>query len=67
MFEADPARYGQMWAAVYDELHGHLDPSAAVELMARLAGLRLRERHGDWQRGAFTATSPIHVSIYERA
>ncbi|HEY6174136.1 MAG TPA: class I SAM-dependent methyltransferase [Kofleriaceae bacterium] len=38
-----------------------------LDLMARLAGLRLRERHGDWQRGAFTAASPIHVSVYERA
>ena len=38
-----------------------------LDLMARLAGLRLRERHGDWQRGGFTATSPTHVSVYERA
>jgi SAM-dependent methyltransferase len=40
---------------------------AELDLMARLAGLRLRERWGDWQRGAFTASSPTHVSIYERA
>lgn len=38
-----------------------------LDLMARLAGLRMRERHGDWQRGRFTMTSPTHVSIYERA
>jgi SAM-dependent methyltransferase len=38
-----------------------------LDLMARLAGLRLRERHGDWQGGRFTATSLTHVSIYERA
>jgi hypothetical protein len=38
-----------------------------LDLMARLAGLRLRDRHGDWQRGQFTATSPTHVSIYQRA
>jgi SAM-dependent methyltransferase len=38
-----------------------------LDLMARLAGLRLRERCGDWQRGRFTETSSIHVSIYERA
>lgn len=37
-----------------------------LDLMARLAGLRLRERWGDWQRRPFTATSPAHVSIYER-
>jgi SAM-dependent methyltransferase len=38
-----------------------------LDLMARLAGMRLRERHGDWHGGRFTATSPTHVSIYERA
>jgi SAM-dependent methyltransferase len=38
-----------------------------LDLMARLAGLRLRERYGDWQRGGFTMASGIHVSIYERA
>jgi SAM-dependent methyltransferase len=35
-----------------------------LDLMARLAGLRLRERYGGWQRQPFTATSPSHVSIY---
>ena len=38
-----------------------------LDLMARMAGLRLRDRFGDWQRGAFTAASGMHVSIYERA
>jgi SAM-dependent methyltransferase len=38
-----------------------------LDLMARLAGLRLRERYGDWQRGRFTMTSQMHVSVYERA
>jgi SAM-dependent methyltransferase len=37
-----------------------------LDLMARLAGLRLRERHGDWDRGPFTAASRGHVSVYER-
>src|SRR5256885_8629764 len=37
MPDADPARYGQMWAAVYDEVHGHLDPSAAVDRLYELA------------------------------
>jgi len=36
-----------------------------LDLMARLAGLRLRERWGDWRRGPYTA-SGMHVSIYER-
>ncbi len=38
-----------------------------LDLMAQLAGLRLRERRGDWQGGQFTAASRSHVSIYERA
>ena len=38
-----------------------------LDLMARLAGLRLRERWGDWHRSPFTAQSRSHVSVYERA
>ena len=38
-----------------------------LDLMARLAGLRLRERWGDWQRAPFTSQSGSHVSVYERA
>ena len=37
-----------------------------LDLMARLAGLRLRARWGDWQRGRFDAKSEKHVSVYER-
>ncbi len=39
---------------------------AELDLMAQLAGLRLRERWGDWQRAPFTAASGKHVSVYER-
>ncbi len=38
-----------------------------LDLMARLAGLRLRERWGGWQGEAFRASSNRHVSVYERA
>ncbi len=38
-----------------------------LDLMARLAGLRLRERHGGWHGEPFTAASTRHVSVYERA
>ncbi len=38
-----------------------------LDLMARLAGLRLRERWGGWKREPFTAASGKHVSVYERA
>ena len=37
-----------------------------LDLMARLAGLRLRERWGDWRRSPFTSQSRKHVSIYGR-
>lgn len=40
---------------------------AELDLMARIAGLRLRERWGDWRRHPFTAGSRLHVSVYERA
>ena len=38
-----------------------------LDLMARLAGLRLRERWGGWSREAFGASSGVHVSVYEHA
>ena len=37
-----------------------------LDLMAELAGLRLRHRWGDWQGGPFTAASASHVSVYEQ-
>ena len=38
-----------------------------LDLMAQLAGLRLRERWGDWRREPLTADSAKHISVYERA
>lgn len=38
-----------------------------LDLMAQLAGLRLRERWSDWRGGPFDSSSRSHVSIYERA
>jgi SAM-dependent methyltransferase len=37
-----------------------------LDLMARLAGLELRERWGWWDRSPFTAESASHVSVYAR-
>jgi len=34
--------------------------------MARLAGLRLRERWGGWGREPFTSDSLKHVSVWEK-
>ncbi len=36
-----------------------------LDLMARLAGMRLRERWAGWNREPFNAASPAHVSVYE--
>ncbi len=46
-----PFRYA--WPAEYD-------------LMAQLAGMRLRERWGGWKREPFTSDSRKHVSVWER-
>jgi Methyltransferase domain len=37
-----------------------------LDLMARIAGLRLRDRFGGWSREAFTEQSGRHISVYER-
>jgi SAM-dependent methyltransferase len=37
-----------------------------LDLMARLAGMTLRERWGDWDRRPFTNESRKHVSVWEK-
>ena len=37
-----------------------------LDLMARLAGMELRERWADWDRSPFTAESTKHVSVWEK-
>jgi hypothetical protein len=63
-----------------DSTHIHIDPSgvqlypvclryawpAELDLMARLAGLRLHQRWDGWQRQPYTTTSPMAVSVYGR-
>ena len=39
---------------------------AELDLMARIAGLRLKERWADWDRTPFTAESEQHVSVWEK-
>ena len=39
---------------------------AELDLMARIAGLRLQDRWGGWRREPFTHLSPAHVSVYEK-
>ena len=38
-----------------------------LDLMARLAGMTLRERWNDWHRSPFTSESRSHVSVWEKA
>ncbi len=38
-----------------------------LDLMAELAGLRLRERWGGWKREPFTSDSRKHISVWEKA
>ena len=40
---------------------------AELDLMARLAGLRLRDRWGGWDRRPFDSSSAKHVSVYGKA
>lgn len=39
---------------------------AELDLMARLAGLTLRDRWADWHRTPFTADSDNHISVWTR-
>jgi SAM-dependent methyltransferase len=38
-----------------------------LDLMAELAGLRLRDRWGGWKREPFTSDSTRHVSVWEKS
>ena len=37
-----------------------------IDLMAKLAGLQLKSRWGDWHGSPFTADSKTHVSLFEK-
>lgn len=37
-----------------------------IDLMARIAGLRLKQRWGGWNREPFNSTSSAHISVYGR-
>ena len=42
------------------------DWPAELDLMAAMAGMRLRERWSGWDRAPFTSESRSHVSVWER-
>lgn len=39
---------------------------AELDLMARIAGMRLKDRWAGWDRSAFTADSTEHVSVWQK-
>ena len=45
--------------------HRYVWPSE-LDLMARHAGMTLRERWATWTREPFTSTSPSHISVWEK-
>jgi hypothetical protein len=58
--------------AVGDKLEGDSIPfryvwPAELDLMARLAGMSLRERWSGWKREPFTNDSRQHVSVWEKS
>lgn len=50
----------------YSAFPGRYVWPSELDLMARLAGMTLRERWSDWSREPFTAASTKHVSVWER-
>jgi SAM-dependent methyltransferase len=71
--EYDVARQGLV-SHHYREIDGRLEVASVpfryvwpseLDLMARLAGMSLRERWAGWQREPFTSESRVHVSVWE--
>jgi len=59
------------YSAVEDRLNVNSVPfryvwPSELDLMARLAGMALRERWDGWRREPFTSDSTSHVSVWEK-
>ncbi len=71
-FDFVAQRYTSDYVVFEDGLARHMKVqfryawSGELDLMARMAGLRLRERVSGWRGEPFTTSSPSHVSVYER-
>jgi Methyltransferase domain len=50
----------------YETFPGRYAWPSELDLMARLAGMTLRERWGGWRHEPFTAASDTHVSVWEK-
>ncbi len=40
--------------------------ASELDLMARIAGMTLRERWSNWKRDPFTKDSTTHISVWEK-
>ncbi len=56
----------QQGTALYPVALRYAWPSE-MDLMAKLAGMELRERYGSWNRDHFTSESKSHISVYGRS
>jgi hypothetical protein len=59
------------WMEVGGRLVRHSAPyryvwPAELDLMAKLAGFRLRDRWADWDRAPFSSDSQSQVAVYEK-
>jgi SAM-dependent methyltransferase len=63
------------WSHHWTEIDGKLSRHAApyryvwpseLDLMARLAGMRVRDRWADWDRSPFTSESTSQVAVFEK-
>jgi hypothetical protein len=55
--EDGPMKFDSPWRLVWP---------AELDLMARIAGMRLQARWADWDRSPFTGDSGKHVSVWEK-
>jgi hypothetical protein len=68
---ASQISYSHHYAVVGDRLEVFSAPyryvwPSELDLMARLAGMTLRERWSGWNREPFTSNSTTHVSVWEK-
>jgi SAM-dependent methyltransferase len=69
---ANQIEISRHWWVVEGELKTFSSPHryvwpAELDLMARLAGMALRQRWSGWQREPFTSDSRSHISVWEKA
>jgi SAM-dependent methyltransferase len=57
--------FGPRHGYVFSSQHRYAWP-AELDLMARIAGMTLRERWAGWQREPFTSESVHHISVWEK-